>query len=225
VSQRLSGVSDSQAIGLAKDIIEASDLLLGRTSNLVRILAAHSPLLARWFLGLVASVRQPNLGAQSDVRLRNLATIKTSMENECNYCMTHTSIFGEALGLKLDDLEALKGDAYRSSSLFSEREKAAIAWAEAMTKNTAKSDKAVWDNMRRLFSDAEIVEISMASAMFNMINRLNDSFWTELEPEEYNRRQANAVRGRTVQDIEAFAARFAPTGQAERERLRPVTAE
>ena len=222
--QRLTGVSDSQASGLARDIIDASDLLLGRTSNLVRILSAHSPLLARWFLGLVASVRQPNLGAQSDVRLRNLATIKTSMANECNYCMTHTSIFGEALGLKLDDLEALKGDAYRSSPLFSEREKAAIAWAEAMTKNTAKSDKTVWDNMRRLFSDAEIVEISMASAMFNMINRLNDSFWTELEPEEYNRRQGDAVRGRTVEDLEAFASRFAPTGRAERERSGPVVA-
>ena len=225
MAQRLSGVSDSQASGLAKEIIEASDLLLGRTSNLVRILAAHSPLLARWFLGLVASVRQPDLGAQSDVRLRNLATIKTSMVNECNYCATHTSIFGEALGLKLEDLEALKSDAYKSSPLYSEREKAAIAWAEAMTNNSAKSDKTVWDNMRRLFSDAEIVEISMACAMFNMINRLNDSFWTELEPEEYNRRQAIAVRGRKVEDVEAFAGRFASTGQEERERLKPVAAK
>jgi uncharacterized peroxidase-related enzyme len=223
--QRLPGVSDDQARGLAKDIIEASDLLLGRTSNLVRILAANSPYLARWFLGLVAAVRQPNLGAQCDVRLRNLATIKTSMVNGCNYCATHTSIFGEALGLRVDDLEALKTDAYRTSPLFNEREKAAIAWSEAMTNNTAKSDKTAWENMRRLFSDAEIVEISMASAMFNMINRLNDSFWTELEPEEYNRRQADAVQGRKVEDLEAFAARFAPTGRAERERPQSVSAE
>jgi len=54
-------------------------------ANLVRILAAHSPFTARWFLGLVAAVRQPNLGAHSDVRLRNLAIIKTSIANECNY--------------------------------------------------------------------------------------------------------------------------------------------
>jgi site-specific recombinase XerD len=38
-------------------------------------------------------VRQPDVGAVSDVRLRNLATIKTSMTNECNYCATHTSIY------------------------------------------------------------------------------------------------------------------------------------
>jgi alkylhydroperoxidase family enzyme len=226
MTQRLPGISDNEATGVAKATIEGSDLLLGRTSNLVRILSAHSPLLARWFLGLVAAVRQPNLGAQTDVRLRNLATIKTSMANECTYCMTHTSIFGEALGLKLEELEVLKTEAYQNSPLFTEREKAAIAWSEAMTNNTAKSNKAVWQNMRRLFTDNEIVEISMASAMFNMINRLNDSFWTELEPEEYNRRQANAVRGRTIEDIEAYAAGFPETGRAEREAaLRPAAAE
>lgn len=223
MEQRLPGVSDDDATGVAKEIIEGSNLLLGRTSNLVRILAANSPLLGRWFLGLVAAVRQPDLGARSDVRLRNLATIKTSMANGCNYCVAHTSIFGEALGLSVDDLDALKGDAYLQSPFFNERERAAIAWLEAMTNNTAKSDKKVWDNMRRLFTDAEIVEISMASAMFNMINRLNDSFWTELETAEYNRRQANAVKGRTVEDIEAYAARFSPSGQAERERAAAVT--
>jgi alkylhydroperoxidase family enzyme len=225
MTQRLSGVSDQDADGLAREIIEGSNLFLGRTSNLVRILSAHSPFIARWFLGLVAAVRQPNLGAQSDVRLRNLATIKTSIANQCTYCTTHTSIFGEALGLGVEDLEALQGDIYKTNPRFTERERAAIAWSEAMTLNTAKSDKAVWENMRRLFSDNEIVEISMACAMFNMINRLNDSFWTELETEEYNRRQANAVRGRTVEEIEAYAGRFSSTGQAERARHTAFAAE
>ena len=224
-TQRLSGVSDQNASGLAKEIIEGSNLMLGRASNLLRILSKHSPYLARWFLGFVAAVRQPNLGASSDVRLRNLATIKTSLANECNYCATHTSIYGQALGLKTSDIEALCGDDYKSSSAFSEREKAEIAWAEAMTRNTAKSDEAVWQNMRKHFSGAEIVEISLATAMFNMINRLNDSFHTELESEEYNRRQGNVVKGRSVEQLEEFARRFAATGKAERAGSRPVAAE
>ena len=225
MSPRLSGLDDDEAQGLAKEIFEASTLFMGRSSNLLRILAKHSPYLARWFIGFVAAVRQPNLGASSDVRLRNLATIKTSLANECSYCSAHTSIFGQALGLKDSDIDALKGDAYKTSPAFSERERAAIAWSEAMTRNTAARDAAVWNEMRRLFSDAEIVEISLACAMFNMINRLNDSFWTELESLEYNRRQGNAVSGRTVDDIEAFAARFPATGRAERERTRAVAAE
>ena len=100
MAQRLSGYTDAEAQGLAKEILEASSILLGRSSNLLRILAKHSPFLARWFIGFVGAVRQPNLGAVSDIRVRNLATIKTSMANECSYCSAHTSIFGQTLGLK-----------------------------------------------------------------------------------------------------------------------------
>ena len=93
-----------------------------------------------------------------------------------------------------------------------------------MTKNTAARDEKVWQEMKRLFTEAEIVEISLNCAMFNMINRLNNSFWTELESLEYNQKQGN-IAGRTVDDIEAFAARFPATGRAERERTRQVAAE
>ncbi len=216
MSQRLPGLSHSDATGVARDVFDGSDRFLGRTSNLVRILGAHSPYLARWFVGFVAAVRQPGLGAASDARLRNLANIKTSMTNACNYCTAHTSIYGKGLGIGEAELAALQDGSYATSDLFDEREKAAIAWAEAMTENQALRDGPVWDNMRRLFSDTEIVEISLACAMFNMINRLNDSFRTELETEEYNKQQWKAVDGQSLEAIEAYAATFAPTGSAVR---------
>lgn len=84
MTQRLRGITDEEAAGVAKDVFAASDRLLGRTANLLRILA-HSPYLARWFLPLVAAVRQPHAGAVSDVRLRNLAVLKTSIINGCRY--------------------------------------------------------------------------------------------------------------------------------------------
>ena len=216
MTQRLPGLSHDEATGVAKDVFAASDRFLGRTSNLVRILSAHSPYLARWFLGFVAAVRQPDLGATTDARLRNLANIKTSITNACSYCTAHTSIFGKGLGITEDEIAALRDDGYHSSPLFDEREKAAIAWAEAMTLNQAQRDKKVWDDMKRHFSKAEIVEISLACAMFNMINRLNDSFWTELESEDYNKQQWNAVAGLSIDEIEHYAAGFAAAGQAER---------
>ena len=221
MTQRLPGLSDEDATGVARDTLAGATRLLGRSANLLRILSAHTPYLARWFIGFVAATRQPDLGAVSDVRLRNLANIKTSMVNACTYCATHTSIYGEALGISEAQLAAMQGDAWRDSDLFDEREKAVIAWAEAVTNNTAKSDKALWATMKRLFSDAEIVEITLASAMFNMINRLNDTFWTELESVEYNRRQGNAVKGVTVADIEAYAAgpAFAASGNPRGEQV------
>jgi hypothetical protein len=122
-------------------------------------------------------------------------------------------VLGQALGLTEAEFEALQGD-YRGSPLFSDREKAVLAWSEAMTLNTAKRDDAVWGELRRLFSDAEIVEVSLSCAMFNMINRLNDSFRTELEPEEYNRRQHGAV-GVTASALEGYACRICSTAAKE----------
>ena len=56
---------------MGKEVLDACALLLGRTANLQRILAYHNPYFARWILGLVATVRQPALGATSDPRLRS----------------------------------------------------------------------------------------------------------------------------------------------------------
>jgi len=115
-------------------------------------------------------------------------------------------VLGQALGLTDAEFDSLQGN-YQDSLLFNEKEKAVLAWSEAMTLNTAKRDNAVWGELRRLFTDADIVEISMACAMFNMINRLNDSFRTELEPEEYNRRQHGAV-GVTAAALDDYACRI-----------------
>ena len=84
MTQRIRGITDAEATGATKDLFEASNVMLGRIANLQRILT-HSPLVARWFLPLVAAVRQPTAGAVSDVRLRNLSCLKTSTVNNCNY--------------------------------------------------------------------------------------------------------------------------------------------
>jgi alkylhydroperoxidase family enzyme len=216
MSQRLTGLSHEDATGVAAEVFAASDKLMGRTSNLVRILSNHSPYIARWFFGLVATVRQPGLGAASDTRLRSLVNIKTSMINACAYCTAHTSTFGQGFGIGEAEYAALDSDAYKTSDLFTDKEKAVIAWAEAMTRNAARRDKTVWDELKRHCSDTEIVEVSMACAMFNMINRLNDSFWTELESADENKKQLAATRNLSIDNLEAYAVGFAASGQAER---------
>jgi hypothetical protein len=84
MSQRIRGISDEEASGAVRELFDASNQLLGRTANLLRILA-HSPYLARWFLPFVAAVRQPDAGAVTSARLRNLAVLKTSTVNACRY--------------------------------------------------------------------------------------------------------------------------------------------
>ena len=130
--KRLNMLSDDDATGVGKEVLDACALLLGRTANLQRILAYHNPYFARWILGLVATVRQPALGATSDPLLRSLAIIKTSMTNACEYCTEHTSVFGQGLGIGPDESALLDSDAYKDSAFFTDKEKAVIAWAESI---------------------------------------------------------------------------------------------
>ena len=67
-------------------------------------------------------------------------------------------MLGQALGLKNEEFDALQGD-YRASPLFTEKEKAVLAWSEAMTHNTAKHDTAAWHELRRLFNEADGTQI------------------------------------------------------------------
>jgi alkylhydroperoxidase family enzyme len=216
MTQRISGLKDEEADVLGREIIDSCTHLLGRAANSTRILAKHSPYVSRWFLGFVASLRQPDLGASTEPRLRALATIKTSMINECAYCTSHTSLYGEALGLTSAELEEMQSDAWKESASFSERDKAVVAWSEAMTQNTARQDADLWAEMKRLFTESEIVEISMCCGLFNLLNRFNDSLWVDLESEDFNRRQGRAVSGVSVEDVEAYAGRFPGVGEASR---------
>ena len=68
------------------------------------------------------------------------------------------------------------------SDLLTDREKAAILWAKHVTKNTARSRDDVFETVRKQFSESEVVELTFASAYFNMRNRFNDSLQIPLEP-------------------------------------------
>jgi hypothetical protein len=97
-------------------------------------------------------------------------------------------------------MDAIDGD-YRASGLFDEDELLAIEWAEQVTLNQAKYDKALWERLRARFNDQEIVELTMASAMFNCFNRIVEALHVELEPQE----QVDLIRKSRRIDPDAFS--------------------
>jgi alkylhydroperoxidase family enzyme len=65
--------------------------------------------------------------------------------------------------------------------VFDERDLAAIAWADLVTRNEAHADPAAWDRVRRSFDEAEAIELTLAACLFNFLNRFNDTMWLELD--------------------------------------------
>jgi len=157
--------------------------LLGRVPNFYQTIS-HAPWLAMVLLPFNAAVQRQWPGSRMSGRIKELVVIKTSHVNGCRYCYAHNTALGDAAGISHDEIIEISSEDYLHSKTLSEAEKAAVQWAEAVTLNTAANRDDLFAEMKRLFSDAEIVELTMVSAMFNMINRLNDSLRVPIEEQD-----------------------------------------
>lgn len=79
------------------------------------------------------------------------------------------------MGITEEQVTAIGSDAYMNSPLLSPREKAAVLWAEHVTKNTAKHRDDIAEEVQKHFSEQEFVELTFVSSYFNMRNRYHDS--------------------------------------------------
>ena len=54
-------------------------------------------------------------------------------------------------------------------------------WADRVTRNEAHADPVAWERVRARFTEDELVELTLAAALFNFLNRFNDTMWLELD--------------------------------------------
>jgi AhpD family alkylhydroperoxidase len=104
--------------------------------------------------------------------LLELVKLRASQINGCAYCLDMHTKDARARGESEQRIYLL--EAWRESPFYSERERAALAWAEAVTlvAETRVPD-AVYEEVRRHFSDDELLALTMAVATINAWNRLN----------------------------------------------------
>tara|TARA_A100001037_G_scaffold128412_1_gene116296 strand:+ start:590 stop:970 length:381 start_codon:yes stop_codon:yes gene_type:complete len=85
-------------------------------------------------------------------------------------------------GVSDEELEVIQGDDYMNSDLLSYREKMTLLWTEHVTLNTAKNREDVFRQVSKVFSEAEIVELTTVCAFRNMRNRMHDSLHLDPDP-------------------------------------------
>ncbi len=110
--------------------------------------------------------------------LLELVKMRASQINGCAYCLDMHSKDARALGETEQRLYLL--NAWRESPFYSERERAALAWTEALTEiaHDEVSDT-LYDEARRHFSEQELVDLSFAIIAINGWNRLAKPFRSE----------------------------------------------
>jgi AhpD family alkylhydroperoxidase len=106
-----------------------------------------------------------------DHKLIHLIKMRASQINGCAYCIDMHSKDARALGETEQRLYEL--DAWRETPFYTEAERAALAWTEALTlvSETHVPD-AAYDEVKKYFSEKEIVDLTIVVGMINMWNRL-----------------------------------------------------
>lgn len=135
--------------------------------------AEVEPEVVKAMMGLV----KETVGSGLERSLINLIDFRVSQINGCAYCLDMHSKDLRADGETEQRLYLL--EAWRESPFYSERERAALAWAEAVTLlNDKDVPDEVYNQARAQFSEQELVNLTLAVVTINGWNRFNVAFRT-----------------------------------------------
>lgn len=135
--------------------------------------------------------------------LYELVKLRASQMNGCAYCIDMHTLDARAAGETEQRLYLL--DAWRETPFYTERERAALAWTEALTfiaKGHAADD--VYEQVRGHFSEPEIAALTFAVTVINAWNRLAISSRTE--PGHYKPRVVTSSHGDATRSSQPVAS-------------------
>lgn len=111
--------------------------------------------------------------------LLHLIKFRVSQINGCAYCLDMHSKDLRAIGETEQRLYLL--DAWREATFYTDRERAALAWAESLTKVTeGHVPDEVYEIARKQFSEEELIDLTLAVTTINAWNRISIAFRVEV---------------------------------------------
>ena len=112
-----------------------------------------------------------------DKQLLELIKLRASQINGCAFCVHYHILQGESLGISTDKLNLVV--VWREAPQFSPRERAALAWTEALTQLAGGVSDEVYAQASAEFSQRELVYLTSAIASINVWNRFGVAYrWT-----------------------------------------------
>jgi len=110
-------------------------------------------------------------------RLRELAYIKTSELNGCDYCLHHHRALGKKAGL--NDRQVNETGQSETSDAYDDLERDVMRYAEEVTRHI-NVDDALAGRLKQQLDDREFVELAMTVGIANFTNRVTETLRMEL---------------------------------------------
>ena len=148
----------------------------GRLINIYRLML-HSPALASAWFDLNQAVRY---GTEIDGQCRELAVVRVAILNNVEYIIrAHGPAYALKEGLTPEQVAALFD--WQPSDLFDEKQRALLAYTDAVTRDIDVPD-AVFVDVRKHFSERQVVELTMLIGAYNMLTRFLKALKVDPEP-------------------------------------------
>ena len=126
---------------------------------------------------IVSSLGKVAAKAGLDKQLLELIKLRASQINGCAFCVQYHILQAETLGVPTDKINLVV--VWREAPQFSKRERAALAWTEALTLITAGVSDEIFAEASAEFSEQELAYLTSAVASINAWNRYGAAFrWT-----------------------------------------------
>ncbi len=164
-----------EALPQYEELFERYDRIRGFLPNSI-LTMGRRPKIADAFMQLNQAILYE--GTVSE-QLKMLISLITSAASGCLYCQSHMTNLSTVYGASDEKIQAVWE--YETSPLFTDAERAALmlAFHAAQVPNTVTA--AHFDEVKKHFSEDEIVEIVASISLFGYLNRWNDTMATDLE--------------------------------------------
>ena len=159
---------------LKKRLVE----LWGTPPNLYKALGNHPKLIAAW----TEFSKTLRYDTRTPRALRELVILRGAQVMRSEYEWAQHLAMARKAGVSEARIKNLAS--WRTSSEFSEQEKAALALAEAVTEGRVSDE--VYARAKKHFDDHDYVELALLAAFYAMVGRMIDAMGVELEPEMKN---------------------------------------
>jgi 4-carboxymuconolactone decarboxylase len=173
---RVSLIGEAEHPELAETIAKIKGARGGRLINVYRLML-HSPMLADAWFNFNQAVRY---STEIDGQCREIAVIRVAILNNVEYVKrAHGPSYALKEGLTPEQVAAIAD--WQPSKLFTDKQRALLAYTDAMTRQIDVPD-GLFAEVRRHFSERQTVEVTMLIGTYNMFTRVLQALKIDPEP-------------------------------------------
>jgi alkylhydroperoxidase family enzyme len=147
---------------------------MGEATGLLESLSSV-PRSARWILpALSAAFCGPDVST-IDVRARALLLLRVASVDRAPYWRIQVELTAAELGITEDELILVGSDEWESTPSLTVRERAAILWGDRVARRLARRDKRAYETVRDVYSEEELVELTLVASLAAMASRITNA--------------------------------------------------